>query len=130
MRSVAILSLLLLCLTVTAAEEKRPAADAKTPEATVSFEKKADGVHYLITILPPFKMNTGAPFKFELGKNDRELIKKVELSEFKKEEKTNETYQYTSAAGEKRLHYWFIACKHKGDEIVACKTFTARQDIP
>jgi len=125
-----LIPLLLLSLTVTAAEEKKPAADAKAPEATVSFEKKADGMHYTITILPPLKLNTGAPFKFELRKNEQELIKKVELAEFKKEEKGNETYQYTSAAGEKRLHYWFIACKHKGDEIVACKTFTAKQDLP
>ena len=52
-----------------------------------------------------------------------------QLTDFKKDEK-NETYQYISTAGEKRFHYWFIACKYKGDEVVACKTFTAKQDLP
>ncbi|HOW50588.1 MAG TPA: hypothetical protein PLV42_00940 [bacterium] len=124
-----LLPLLLLSLTVTAAEEKKPTADAKPTEAKVTFEKKADGVLYTIAIDPPFKMNRQAPFKFELRKSEQELIKKVELAEFKKDEK-NETYQYTSTTGEKRFHYWFIACKYKGDEVVACKTFTAKQDIP
>ncbi len=124
-----LLPLLLLSLTATAAEEKKPAADAKPAEAKVTFEKKGSGTAYTITIDAPFKMNKQAPFKFELRKNEQELIKKVELAEFKKDEK-NETYQYISTAGEKRFHYWFIACKYKGDEVVACKTFTAKQDLP
>ena len=121
--------LLLLSLTVTAAEEKKPAADAKPIEAKVTFEKKADGVHYTIAIEPPFKMNKQAPFKFELRKSEQELLKKVELTEFKKDDK-NENYHYLSTTGEKRFNYWFIACKYKGDEVIACKTFTAKQDIP
>lgn len=124
-----LLPLLLLSLTLTAAEEKKPAADKKAAEATVSVEKKADGTAYTITIQPPFKINREAPFKFELRKNEQELIRKVDLAEFKKDEKS-EIYQYFSTAGEKRFHYWFIACKYKGDEVIACKTFTAKQDLP
>ncbi len=110
-----------------------PAADvpakAAAPEAKVSAERKADGVHYTITITPPFKMNRKAPFKFELRKNAEEILKQVSLDEFAKE-KDREVYRFVSTTGEKRVHYWFIACKYQGEEIVACKTFTAKEDIP
>ena len=112
---------LLIPLFLLAAEEQKPAAEKRPSEATVLFEKKADGTLYTIAILPPFK--------FELRKSEQELITALDLSAFKKDEK-DETYRYTSTAGEKRLHYWFIACKYKGDEVVACKTFAAKQDLP
>ncbi len=106
-------------------------ADGKeaVPEAKVSFERTATGIRYTITIAPPFKMNRKAPFKFELRKSAEELIRAVPLDEFAKD-KDKEMYLFTSTAGEKRVHYWFIACKYKGDEIVACKTFAAKEDIP
>ncbi len=103
--------------------------DSAVPEAKVSFDRSATGVNYTISIAPPFKMNRKAPFKFELRKSAEELIRSVPLEAFTKE-KDKEVYRFTSTAGEKRVHYWFIACKYKGDEIIACKTFAAKEDIP
>lgn len=119
----------LLFFATLAAGEKDAEKDKRSAEATVSFEKKADGVHYAITILPPFKMNREAPFKFELRRDANDVIKKVALDEFTKEGK-HETYRYRSVTNEKQLYYWFIACKYKDDEVVACKTFSAKQDLP
>jgi len=100
-----------------------------SPEAQVVFERKNDGVHYTITINPPFKMNLKAPFKFELRKSDTEILRKVPITDFSKDPE-REVYRLVSTAGEKQVRYWFIACKYKGDEIVACKTFSAQENIP
>jgi len=125
-RGAVLLTASLVTMFLFAAET--PAGNA-TPEAKVSFERAADGVRYTISIAPPFKMNRKAPFKFELRKSAEEIIRSVPLDDFAKE-KDKEAYHFTSTAGEKRVHYWFIACKYKGDEIVACKTFTAKEEIP
>jgi len=127
--SAALLALLSLLWIAAAVAADAPKKDGAAPEARVSFERKEDGVHYTIAIADPFKMNRKAPFKFELRGNGPEILRSVSLDEFAKEEK-GETYHFRSTAGEKHLHYWFIACKYKGDEIVACKTFTAKEDVP
>ncbi|HNT28883.1 MAG TPA: hypothetical protein PKH10_11995 [bacterium] len=128
MRSVApLFPFLFFCLIVSA--EGKDQKTEKPAEATVSFEKKEGGVDYTIAIQPPFKMNREAPFKFELRRDANDTLKKVALDEFAKDGKS-ETYRYRSVMNEKQIYYWFIACKYKGEEVVACKTFSAKQDLP
>lgn len=128
MRPLAFLFPILLVCSALPAAEKDPKME-KPSEATVNFEKKEGGVDYTIAILPPFKMNREAPFKFELRRDANDTIKKLALDEFAKDPKS-ETYRYRSAMNEKQIYYWFIACKYKGEEVVACKTFSAKQDLP
>jgi hypothetical protein len=101
-------------------------AKDKKQEATVTFSKTEKGVDYRIDLIPSFKINKDAPFKFELKKGDGSILKKVALKEFSNKEKS---FSYKSELGEKKLKYWFIACRYKGKEVVACKTFTGSKEI-
>lgn len=101
--------------------------EKKESEAIIAFVKKDKAVEYSIDIKEPFKMNLKAPFRFELLKGEKEVVKKVLLNDFKFNGKGH--YSYTSNLEEKSLFYWFIACEHKNGEVVACKTFTGKKEI-
>ncbi len=101
-------------------------ASEKSQEAKVNFKKEDQGIRYNIQVEKPFKINTKAPFKFELKNNKNELVKKVPLDQFAA---ANEQYEFLSTMGEQTAQWWFIACRYKGDEVTACKTFAGSHTV-
>ncbi len=91
-------------------------------EAEVKWKKNGKEVEYTVKFVKNFKLNKDAPFKFFLKDKDGKDIAKIAWNDFKQGK--DGKYKFVSDHGEKKTHYWFVACKYEKGKVIACKTFS------